>query len=181
MRGPARSVTPAFRCAMQALDLLSERPFTGDFGPSGPECAKKISKRVFLGVRKKKSPKIPENRKCQKIPRKSNFAFFLRFFRVFSLIFLQTPKKTFFETFLRFRAGPPGGPETLVNSGPQKTPETENPGIHIERCPKRILRGAVVDVQEGARQWIITSRKKVYWDLSQAQPERKWKGTCEGT
>ena len=31
------------------------------------------------------------------------------------------------------------------------TPETENPGIHIERCPKRILRGAVVDVQEGAR------------------------------
>ena len=27
-----------------------------------------------------------------------------------------------------------------------KTPETENSGIHIERCPKRILRGAVVDV-----------------------------------
>ena len=32
-----------------------------------------------------------------------------------------------------------------------KAPETENPGIHIERCPKGILRGAVVDVQEGAR------------------------------
>ena len=36
-------------------------------------------------------------------------------------------------------------------SGSQKPPETENPGIHIEMSPKRILRGAVVDVQEGAR------------------------------
>ena len=31
--------------------------------------------------------------------------------------------------------------------GTPKTLETENPGIHIERYPKSILRGAVVDVQ----------------------------------
>ena len=86
------------------LGLRSEPPFTGVTGPSGPEIAKSVSKRVFFGVWRKVSK---NTRKSPKIPIFGPFWVFfgiLRLFRVFFETFLQTLKKTLFETFLRFLA-----------------------------------------------------------------------------
>ena len=83
---------------------LEGPPFTGVSGPFGPEIPKKSRKESFWGSAKES----PENtRKSRKIPEKVQIWYFsgiFRLFRVFSGTFLQTPKKTLFETFLGFRA-----------------------------------------------------------------------------
>ena len=69
------------------------------FPPSGPEIAKKVSKRVFWGGLEKS---LKKTRKSLKIPLSGPFwvLFFgiFRLFRVFFETFLQTPQKTLFET-----------------------------------------------------------------------------------
>ena len=73
---------------------------------------KKVSKRVFLGVREK----VPENiRKCHKIPLEVQSLGIWGFFRVFSGTFLRTPKKTLFEIF--FCDFGPRGPGVNGRSG----------------------------------------------------------------
>ena len=69
------------------LNLRPERSFTGVSGPSGPESAKKVSKRVFVGVCKK-SPKIPETEK--KNPKIGFWGAFLT--RVFCVLALSGPE-----------------------------------------------------------------------------------------
>ena len=89
-----------------ALFLRSERPFTGVSGPSGAKIAKKVSKRVFLGVCKKSPPKYP---KKSKMTSKSPILAYSWLFRVFSGAFLESPKTTLFETFWGvFGRGGPG-------------------------------------------------------------------------
>ena len=88
-----------------AVCVATWTPFTGVSGPS------KVSRRVFLGWGSaKRPPKIPQ--KVEKCPQKSHFQTFWGIFRlsgVFSGTFLQTPKKTLFETL--------EGPEPPVNGG----------------------------------------------------------------
>ena len=83
-------------------ELRPERQFAGVSRPSGPEIQKKSRKESFCGSAKK-SPKIPK--KIEKYSKKTQiwtFSCVSRLFRVFSGTFLQTPKKTLFETFLGF-------------------------------------------------------------------------------
>ena len=83
--------------------LRPELPFTGVSGPSGPEIAENISKKVFWGVCRK----VPKNtRESLKRLQKARKSVFLDFFGFFSGTYLHTlpPPKTFFETFLRFWA-----------------------------------------------------------------------------
>ena len=64
----------------------------------------KVSKRVFLGVRRKVPQNTPENRKmAQKVPLSDFLGHFLTFWRV-SGTFRWIPGGTLFETFLRFWA-----------------------------------------------------------------------------
>ena len=86
--------------------LRPEPPFTGVSGPSGPEIAKKISKRVFWGAAEKKVPK--NTRQSPKNTPKSPKIGILGFVRVFFGTFLQTPQKTLFETVFFAISGPEG-------------------------------------------------------------------------
>ena len=97
-------------CKIVSHSLRPEPPFTGVSGPSGPEIAKKISKRVFLGVWRKvskntrKKSENTEKKKTQKGPKIGIF----RLFRVFFETFLQTPpKRPFLRLFCDF--GETGG------------------------------------------------------------------------
>ena len=66
---------------------------------------KKVSKRVFLGVRKK----VPENtRKSQKIHQKVQFWVFFDFFGYFRGLFCGPPKRLFLRLFCDFGPGGPG-------------------------------------------------------------------------
>ena len=66
---------------------------------------KKVSKRVFLGVRKK----VPENtRKSQKIPKIGLFGVFFDFFRYSRGLFCGPPKRLFLRLFCDFGPGGPG-------------------------------------------------------------------------
>ena len=69
-------------------------------GPPGPKSQKSLKKGLSGGRQKspKKYPKKSKN--TQKGPKIGIFRLFLLFFGTF----LQTPQKTFFETFLRFQA-----------------------------------------------------------------------------
>ena len=75
-------------------------------GPPGPKLQKSLEKGLSGGLQKS----------LQKYPKKSkntDFRTFLsifRLFRVFLGTFLQTPEKTFFETFCDFGPGGPGNP-----------------------------------------------------------------------
>ena len=76
-------------------DHLQESP-----GPLGPKSQKSLTKSLFGGLQKspRKYPKKSKN------TRKNPILGIFRLFRVFSGTFLQTPKKTLFETSLGFRA-----------------------------------------------------------------------------
>ena len=66
---------------------------------------KKVSKRVFLGVRKK----VPENtRKSQKIHQKVQFWVFFDFFGYFRALFCGPPKRLFWRLFCDFGPGETG-------------------------------------------------------------------------
>ena len=66
---------------------------------------KKVSKRVFSGVRKK----VPENtRKSQKIPKIGLFGVFFDFFGYFGGLFCGPPKRLFLRLFCDFGPGGPG-------------------------------------------------------------------------
>ena len=77
-------------------DLLQESP-----GPPGPKSQKSLEKSLFGGPQKSPKKYAKESKNTRKGP--ENWYFLT--FRVFFGAFLQTPKKTLFETFLRFRAG----------------------------------------------------------------------------
>ena len=67
-------------------------------GPPGPKSQKSLKKSLFGGLQK--SPqKYPK--KSETTPKSPSLGI-VGLFRVFSGTFLQTPKKTLFETFLRF-------------------------------------------------------------------------------
>ena len=78
-----RFINPMFR---EDKTLRPELPFTGVSGPSGPEIAKKVSKRVFLGVWRKVSK---NTRKSLKIPIFRPFWVFFRYFRLLRVSFLR--------------------------------------------------------------------------------------------
>ena len=66
---------------------------------------KKVSKRVFWGVRKK----VPENtRKSQKIPKIGLFGVFFDFFGYFRGLFCGPPKRLFLRLFCDSGPGGPG-------------------------------------------------------------------------
>ena len=88
---------------MISLALRPEPPFTGVSEPSGPEISQKSLKKGLFGGSGEKSQKIPEKSK------NTNFRAFWGIFSVFldfSGIFWDfspdPPKKTLFETFLRY-------------------------------------------------------------------------------
>ena len=73
---------------------------------------KKVSKKVFLGVRRKVSKKYLEKSKNTYF---RTFLGILRLFRVFFETFLRTPQKDLFGDL--FAISGPEGPETPVNGG----------------------------------------------------------------
>ena len=80
--------------------LRSEPPFTGVSGPLRARNRKKKSQKRSFRTSAKNPQKYP---KSLKIPKQVQKSVFLDFSGVLGN-FLQTPDKTFFETFLRFRA-----------------------------------------------------------------------------